>query len=170
MDTAMTDQDWIDLGKRAVACEGWRWLPGMLVMSDPDAVPRAVQMPVPAPSALRARVYAAQLGTWYGVGEYDVDAPDWEGKQCRGGDLPGTLPDLTDPATLGCLLALVREALGKPHSHLVYDYDHWSHPWALWHSSGWLHEPTEAAALISALEAAAVLAQLSGGVMTNNNL
>jgi hypothetical protein len=24
------------------------------------------------------------------------------------------LPDLTDPATLGCLLALVREALGKP--------------------------------------------------------
>ena len=26
--------------------------------------------------------------------------------------VPGTLPDLTDPATLGCLLALVREAWG----------------------------------------------------------
>ena len=26
----------------------------------------------------------------------------------------GRLPDLTDPATLGCLLALVREAWGKP--------------------------------------------------------
>lgn len=26
----------------------------------------------------------------------------------------GALPDLTDPATLGCLLALVREAWGRP--------------------------------------------------------
>jgi len=27
---------------------------------------------------------------------------------------PGALPDFTDPATLGCLLALVREAWGEP--------------------------------------------------------
>ena len=29
------------------------------------------------------------------------------------------LPDLSDPATLGCLLALVREAWGDPEMHLV---------------------------------------------------
>jgi len=32
---------------------------------------------------------------------------------------PGMLPDLSDPATLGCLLALVREAWGDPEMHLV---------------------------------------------------
>jgi hypothetical protein len=29
----------------------------------------------------------------------------------------GTLPDLTDPATLGCVLALVRDAWGWPHAY-----------------------------------------------------
>ena len=28
----------------------------------------------------------------------------------------GRLPDLTDPATLGCVLALVREAWNQPHT------------------------------------------------------
>lgn len=51
----MTEQDWIELGRRAVACKGWRWMPGML----------------------------ARRQAW---------------------------PDLRDPATLGCVLALVREA------------------------------------------------------------
>ena len=27
----MTDQDWTELGRRAVACRGWRWLPGMQI-------------------------------------------------------------------------------------------------------------------------------------------
>ena len=153
----------LDLARRAVACRGWRWMPGMLVMSDPEAVPRPVQMPVSAPSALRARVNAAHLGTWYGVGEYDVDAPDWEGEPCGGGDLPGTLPDLTDPATLGCLLALVREAWGV--ASVVYlPRDGAVREWRVVtyaHGADWLtparllgEGPTEAAALVAALEAA----------------
>jgi hypothetical protein len=31
----------------------------------------------------------------------------------------GALPDLTDPATLGCLLALVREAWGDPYVYAM---------------------------------------------------
>lgn len=27
----MVEQEWIELGKRAVACKDWRWMPGMLV-------------------------------------------------------------------------------------------------------------------------------------------
>jgi hypothetical protein len=61
-------------------------------------------------------------------------------------------PDLTDPATLGCLLALVREATGDREAHTV--------PGVL---RGWrcvvggiasVVAPTEAAALVAALEAA----------------
>ena len=75
------------------------------------------------------------------------------------------LPDLSDPATLGCLLALVREAWSAPRALVrlsadgvrfhIFDVDragginegNWR---------GWLSEdyPSEAAALIAALEAA----------------
>jgi hypothetical protein len=62
------------------------------------------------------------------------------------------LPDLTDPATLGCLLALVREAWGDPCMYLAP-------------ADGWYvgkggrdsmpgEGPTEASALVAALEAA----------------
>jgi len=67
----MTEEQ-IALARRAVACRGWRWMPGM--------------------------------------------ADHW-GQRLREGhwvDPAAALPDLTDPATLGCLLALVREAWGDP--------------------------------------------------------
>lgn len=35
------------------------------------------------------------------------------------------LPDLTDPATLGCLLALVREAWGDPQAFVGWFDPHW---------------------------------------------
>ena len=68
------------------------------------------------------------------------------------------LPDLADPATLGCLLALVREANSRPHASTQYCGGYWQvedpeddrwdtdrgfGPWA-----------TEAEALVAALEAA----------------
>ena len=84
----MTEQDWKELGRRAVACEGWRWMPGVLARYKGDAwcrvtdadsfgLPTRVRLPNPR----RA----------------------W--------------PDFRDPATVGCLLALVREAWGC-HVHL----------------------------------------------------
>lgn len=68
----------IDLAKRAVACRGWRWMPGMLHGTQGEG-------------GLKWTSRFSDLGL-------HVDAD--------------RLPDLTDPATLGCLLALVREAWG----------------------------------------------------------
>ena len=72
------------------------------------------------------------------------------------------LPDLTDPATLGCLLALVREAWGDPTAcaapdglgHVAFQI------WGVWTSQSTpLPEcvgkgDTEAEALVASLEAA----------------
>ena len=83
----MTD-NMIELGKRAVACRGWKWMPGMRtldamrVIHDPDRWPDR-------PCAIRE-------GSWV-----DTAPPR---------PLGDDLPDLSDPATLGCVLALVREA------------------------------------------------------------
>ncbi len=66
------------------------------------------------------------------------------------------IPDLTDPATLGCLLALVREAHGDPLAVCVArsagEWEVRLVPPSRWHlvASG----DTEAAALVAALEAA----------------
>jgi hypothetical protein len=82
----MTDE-MIALSRRAVACKGWRWMPGMLWV-----VSRVAPL----------EDYAGRIV---------------EGAR-RAPDGPG-LPDLTDPATLGCLLARVREARGDPHAYLA---------------------------------------------------
>lgn len=69
-------------------------------------------------------------------------------------DWEAALPDLTDPATLGCLLALVREAHSDPNAS-VYHVDGWwwvslrGRPVELYPEGA-----TEAEALVAALEAA----------------
>jgi hypothetical protein len=87
---------------------------------------------------------------------------------------PDVLPDLTDPATLGCLLALVRKAWANDGVHLVrlHTSDHSDGPgdlvpvvwWAVWFSATYVLDAdghhhtfageTEAEALVAALEAA----------------
>jgi hypothetical protein len=78
-----------ELGRRAVACKRWRWMPGML-----------------SKKGLRV---TRRDSDGYVVGYYENLSYIAE---C----VPGSLPDLTDPATLGCLLALVREAWGNEAS------------------------------------------------------
>lgn len=82
------------LGRRAVACKMWRWMPGMLLVTKSDNKFRLV--------------------------ENDFDAQDrWEWK----GQYSTPVPDLRDPATLGCMLALVREAWDE--SEIVVVKDSW---------------------------------------------
>ena len=78
------------------------------------------------------------------------------------------LPDLTDPATLGCLLVLVREAWDVGYGENKYAYiavnppvtPHMGEPWSVVvcdHNGEWpfgFDGDTEAEALIEALEAA----------------
>lgn len=125
-----------DLAKRAVACKGWRWMPGMLTLPWRD-----------------------EFG--------DVSHPPWrlrtENWMPFADGHRGAIPDLTDPATLGCLLALVRERWGKmvytvPICDDAGEIDHWlavvpdpaedSWEWPVFNAT------TETAALVAALEAA----------------
>lgn len=69
---------------------------------------------------------------------------------------PEWLPDLTDPATLGCLLALVREAWDMPTGLTVTyssDLGLWRVSWSGATHGGWCGQgKIEAEALINALE------------------
>ena len=119
----MTEEQ-IKLARRAVACKGWRWMPGM----------RAVG---------RRNLPAA----WFRLEESTPSLT---------GEWSGALPDLTDPATLGCVLALVREAWEEPLLGVAFDFageDWLVRPWnrsLLWQGAG----ATEAEALVAALESA----------------
>jgi len=128
----MTDEQAEALGRRLVACEGFRWMPGMLIR-DGDDLRRLFGPDTEVPSTL----YMWQIaGSW---GLERVEGACW--------------PDLRDPATLGCVLALVR----KEHSPAcACAPDGWQ--WYVDNGYGeCVHEEpedTEAEALVAALEAA----------------
>ena len=86
-----------DLSKRAVACKGWRWMPGMLTdggLRLTDTYPLYLEKGAP-------RFPMSDEHKW---GLYLRESED----------NPAILPDLTDPATVGCVLHLVRAAWGCP--------------------------------------------------------
>ena len=115
----MTQEQMIELARRAVACKGWRFMGGML---------------------LAEGVWQARVGEGW---RWKEDAE--------------LLPVLEDPATLGCLLALVREAWGDPHASASWDYEtNGPVVVACSHTSRWIFRDrqTEAEALVAALEAA----------------
>ena len=71
-------------------------------------------------------------------------------------DRPSSEPDFTDPATVGCLLAAVREAWAAPTLSAVWCFvPHPGGDWFVPRIPADAYGETEAGALIAALEAAA---------------
>jgi len=137
-----------DLARRAVACPRWRWMPGMLAWwrLDPEDESMALRLhgwldDYPTDPDDDEPIYPGHLNAAHDTGAFGFPRD------------AGIAPDLTDPATLGCLLAVVRDAWGDPllrvegfpdGSRVV------SHRLTRIVGLG----PTEAAALVAALESA----------------
>ncbi len=132
-------EDMIDLGRRAVACKYWRWMPGMLRHDGYRYVGSGVWVRWSETADLLSALH-----------------------------IPDQFPDLSDPATLGCLLALVRAAyrdtskLWEGHVEVRRDHRILFFVVSFRHdASGALVEDTlatgstEAEALVCALKAAA---------------
>jgi len=122
-----------DLGRRAVACKHWRWMPGMLAIVGTTSY-RVLTKPAEVATAVKH--------------EDDGSVTPSAFQVVKG------MPDLSDPATLGCLLHLVREAWGVERAVV----------WWNEHDQGWVADvrprnfvfvrDSEAHALVAALEAA----------------
>jgi hypothetical protein len=78
-----------DLGRRAVACKHWRWRDGS------------------------KRVHAEHRWAWRLCG-WRWFPCDERSNAVHDSCFAEAIPDLSDPATIGCLIALVREARREP--------------------------------------------------------
>jgi hypothetical protein len=98
----------IEFAQRLAAHPAFKWLPGMCAINE---------------HARRWRLVAnVTIPGHFAEGEgHNNRILGWE----RTGSLLGGLPDLTDPATVGCLLALAREVLGNPTLYVapIFEFD-----------------------------------------------
>jgi hypothetical protein len=147
-----------ELAKRAVACRGWRWLPGMRTL--PDHLGRIWRTANGVPYGIRRSQALALMADGKGTNP-SPSRRDWRFEPPAQRDL---LPDFSDPATLGCLLALVRAVWSDPDAYACnldgYDGHAWvcvaaGDPARFPYGVGHHHGETEAEALVCALESAA---------------
>lgn len=123
------------LARCVVQCRNWRWMPGMLVTS----MGRVIEVDGDLVSAFEHPWTDGQF-EFRKLDPNRSHVPD--------------LPDLADPATLGCLLVLVREAWGSPVAQVspaLPDGDTWTCFVNDWKTEQSFRAKTEAEALVLAL-------------------
>ena len=130
--------DSMSLARRAVACRGWRWMPGMrAVRAVDDLEPKRLLHGTEGP-----------LLVW------PAGFEERDGTACLRVEWPGAyLPDLSDPATRGCLEAMA----GAAHTDPLLRVEGYPDGWRVYSPAksrivglG----PDRAAAIVAALEAA----------------
>ena len=125
----------LELARRAVKCARWRWMPGM----------RSIWGNVVATTC-------PPLWLVDGVPRMPVDGYYMWLKETD--EHPDVIPDLKDPATLGCLLGLLREVYGDPWAHVLRCAGGWSFHTPLLTMAPRVTARSEAQCLVAALEAA----------------
>lgn len=151
----------LDLARRAVACRWWRWMPGMRAVGDLSEY-----------SGVVCAIVGGCVELALDDRETDEEGIDWHSQlhgsigriQVAGEMRTNHVPDLTDPATRGCLLQLVREAWQNQYAYSVPVLDrNGLRFWAVWlpRPGGWDDDgqgaftgPDEVSALVAAMEAA----------------
>jgi hypothetical protein len=132
------NEEMLALSKRLVGCKNWEWMPGMRTTG-------AMRI-IHDESLFPGRPCAIKEGGWI-----DTSPPR---------PIRDALPDLTDPATLGCLLSLVRKVYSDS-CVCIFSVDY-GFAGVRWHvrltANGRQltenHYLTEAEALVAAFEAA----------------
>jgi len=121
-----------ELAKRAVACKGWQWMGGMLTL---------------------CKIRVIEGGSDYIIGERSGPTSNGGGR-IDTTDVHNYLPDLDDPATLGCLLARLREVYESKYVHAeAHEFDEENSFWSVWASGRSWEADTEVEAHVIALEA-----------------
>ena len=152
------------LGKRVVACKHWRWMPGMAVMrKDTDDI--FDEISGMSFVITEVRVTAAAFEVCEPQHHFVDVSTLLNGKTRSVGRMftKGLLPDFSDPATLGCLLYLVREvAKNRNVSAIRSEFNDGSVVWAvsvetrlaleMGLEDGFVRGATEAECLVAVLE------------------
>lgn len=156
----MTEEQ-IALARRAVACRGWRWMPGMEFdlhgaghLSGGWRI-QSVQMRALDKWSTPVRTITAGPCEFIIAPRGAIHVRYLDQTMSLNPVAASMLPFLEDPATLGCLLALVREAHGAPFLQVSvsisreHGYRFECNPR---HRGAWVESEEEA--LVAALEAA----------------
>jgi hypothetical protein len=103
-----------ELGRRAVACKHWRWMEGMASLDIGWDQEGFTTWRDPETGELVSEPWTR--GEWRTRGPFRLisDLDIYDGEEILPLVKRTAIPDLSDPATIGCLLALVEEAWKCP--------------------------------------------------------
>ena len=101
----MIDSKTKEFGMKLANSPYWHWLPGMLLISEGGVVDRVVRVRKP--------------DGWLYLASNDWgNSLDWYNPK-------GSYPDIFDPATLGCVISLLKFRMKEPTLHFTPDRDGW---------------------------------------------